>query len=136
MSDFNTQIIQEFRTNNGVVGGMFKDGPPMLILHHTGRLTGKSYETPLVYFNDNGRIVIVASKGGAPENPAWFYNLRSNPEVTIELGTDSRKVRASIIEGEERDRIWADIVRQAPGFGEYQTKTTRIIPLLALEPIS
>jgi deazaflavin-dependent oxidoreductase (nitroreductase family) len=85
---------------------------------------------------DNGRIVIVASKGGAPENPAWFYNLRSNPEVTIEIGTETRTVRASLIEGEERDRIWGDVVRQAPGFGEYEKKTTRIIPLVALEPIS
>jgi deazaflavin-dependent oxidoreductase (nitroreductase family) len=136
MSDFNTQVIQEFRTNNGVVGGMFKDGPPILLLHHTGRLSGKSYETPLVYFTDSGRIVIVASKGGAPENPAWFSNLKANPEVTIEIGTETRTVRASVIEGAERDRIWADVVRQAPGFGEYVKKTARIIPLVALEPIS
>ena len=135
MSDFNTQIIEEFRANSGKVGGMF-EGANMVLLHHTGRKSGDERVTPLVYFPDGERIVIVASKGGAPENPAWYHNLLAAPETTIEIGGETRAVRVSEISGAERDQWWGKIVEISPGFGEYQQNISRVIPLLALNPIS
>ena len=132
MSDFNTQIVEEFRANDGVVGGMF-EGAALLLLNHTGRKSGKSFVAPLVYFTDNERLVIVASKGGAPENPEWYHNLNSTPDITVEIGAETKSVRASEIVGAERDRIFADIAAKAPGFGEYQKNTSRIIPLFYLD---
>jgi deazaflavin-dependent oxidoreductase (nitroreductase family) len=92
-ADFNAQIIEEFRANEGRVGGMF-DGMPLLLLHHTGAKSGKSRINPLVYQSDKGRYVIFASKGGAPTNPDWYYNLKAQPDVTIELGADTIDVIA------------------------------------------
>ena len=131
VSDFNTGIVEEFRANQGKVGGMF-EGANLFLLHNTGRRSGKINVVQLVYFKDGDRIVIAASKGGAPENPAWYHNLIANPATTVEIGTETRSVTASEITGEDRYRIWQDIAAAAPGFGEYQTKTTRIIPLFDL----
>src|ERR1700761_7677072 len=100
-NDFNTQVIEEFRANDGVVGGVF-EGKPLVLVHNVGAKSGKEYVTPLVYLDDDGRYLIFASKGGAPEHPGWFHNLKANPDATIEIGTEKFDVVAEEITGEER----------------------------------
>jgi deazaflavin-dependent oxidoreductase (nitroreductase family) len=131
-NDFNTNLIAEFRANAGKVGGMF-EGSPMMLLTTTGAKSGQPRVAPLVYTTDNGRYVIIASKGGAPTNPDWFHNLRAHPEVTVEIGTESFKVRASVPEGAERQRLFDQQAALMPGFAEYQKNTTRQIPVVVLE---
>ncbi len=133
MVDFNKQVIQEFRANGGKVGGPF-EGASMLILHTTGAKSGRELVTPLVCHVEGDRLLIYASKGGADDNPAWYHNLVANPDVTVERGTETLPMRATVITGEERDRLYAEQVVRAPGFGEYQAKTARIIPVVALDP--
>jgi deazaflavin-dependent oxidoreductase (nitroreductase family) len=133
VSDWNAKVIDEFRANEGRVGGMF-ESRPMLILHTTGARTGRERVTPLVYQADGDRIAIFASKGGAPENPAWFHNLVANPDVTVEIGTATRSFRARVAEGDERERLGTEQKATAPGFAEYETKTDRQIPVVVLEP--
>src|ERR1700690_2055429 len=106
MNDFNAQIIEEFHANDGVVGGPF-EGMPLLLLHHTGAKSGQSYTNPLAYRRDGDRYAIFASKAGAPTNPDWYYNLKANPEVTVEVGAETLSAVASEAEGDERDRIYA-----------------------------
>ena len=132
---FNQQIIAEFRANGGKVGGQFV-GAPMLLLTTTGAKSGQSRVAPLVYSTDGDRLVIIASKGGAPTHPDWYHNILANPQVTVELGIETFKARASVPEGAERDRIFAQVVEQMPGFGEYQKNTTRTIPVVLLERIA
>ena len=132
MNDFNRQIIEEFRANGGKVGGGF-EGAPMLLLHTTGAKSGKERVNPLVYQADGDRIVIFASKAGADTHPDWFHNVRANPEVTIEVGTETETRRARVAEGEERERIWAKQKQDMPGFAEYEAKTERVIPVVVLE---
>lgn len=132
--DFNQQIIAEFRANAGKVGGMF-EGAPMLLLTTKGAKSGQPRVAPLVYTTDNGRIVIIASKGGAPTNPDWFHNLRANPEVDVEIGSDSFKAQAAVTEGAERRRLFDQQAALMPGFKEYEEKTTREIPVVVLERI-
>jgi deazaflavin-dependent oxidoreductase (nitroreductase family) len=129
---FNKRLIAEFRANGGKVGGQFA-GAPMLLLTTTGRRSGQPRTNPVVYTTDNGRYVIIASKGGAPTNPDWFHNLRANPEVIVEIGGETFPARATVPEGAERDRLFTRTVDQMPGFGEYQTMTTRQIPVVLLE---
>lgn len=131
-SNFNQQIIDEFRANGGKVGGMF-EGAPMLLLTTTGARSGQPRVSPLVYTTDGDRMVIIASKGGAPTNPDWFHNLRANPEVTLEVGTETFPARASVPDGEERQRLWDQMAAQMPGFGDYQRNTERQIPVVVLE---
>jgi deazaflavin-dependent oxidoreductase (nitroreductase family) len=126
-------VIEEFRANGGKAGGMF-EGMPLLLLHNTGAKSGKDYVTPLVYLDDDGRQVIFASKGGAPENPGWYHNLKANPEVSIEVGTDTLDVTAAEATGEERDRLYATQAEQQPQFAEYESKTDRKIPVIVLTP--
>jgi deazaflavin-dependent oxidoreductase (nitroreductase family) len=134
VSDWNQQVIDEFRANEGRVGGMF-EGAPMIIIHHLGAKTGVERETPLVYFaEDDGQMIIVASKGGAPENPAWYYNLKANPTINVEVGAEKFPVTVDEVTGDERDQVWKRIVAERPGFGEYQEKTSRLIPVLRLTP--
>ena len=140
MSDFNTRIIEDFRAHDGHVGPPF-EGAPMVLLHHRGAKSGTERVTPLVWFPDNGRTVIVASAAGAPNHPAWYHNLLAHPDVTAEVGHPERSVqtldvRAEEITGPERDEVYARIVAVMPGFGEYETKTrgVRTIPLIALVP--
>src|SRR5581483_2079613 len=102
MNDFNAKVIDEFRSNGGVVGGMF-EGMPMLLLHHVGAKSGTERVTPLAYYDDDGRYVIFASKAGAPTNPAWYHNLLAHPDVRIEVGNDSLDVVASEATGAERE---------------------------------
>ena len=134
--DMNRQVIEEFRANDGVVdtaaGGFFK-GKPMLLLHTTGARTGAERVNPLMYLDEGDRRYVFASKGGAPDNPDWFHNLRANPDVTVELGTESYPARAAVVTGDERERIYAEQARAFPQFGEYEQKTTRKIPVIALD---
>jgi len=133
--DWNKKIIEEFRANQGKVGGMF-EGMPILLLHHTGAKSGKVRVNPLAYQANGNRLVVFASKGGAPTNPDWFHNLKANPRATVEVGTETRDVRARVAEGEEREKIWSRQKEIMPGFAGYETKTTRQIPVIILEPVS
>jgi deazaflavin-dependent oxidoreductase (nitroreductase family) len=134
VSDFNAEIIDEFRANKGKVGGPF-EGAPVLLLHHTGAKSGTERVNPLVYQPlDNGRYAIFASKGGADTNPDWFHNLVAHPHTSIEVGTDTVPVVSRVTEGAERETIWSAQKIAAPGFAEYEQKTTRQIPVIILEP--
>jgi deazaflavin-dependent oxidoreductase (nitroreductase family) len=132
-AEFNARIIDEFHANEGVVGGMF-EGVPLLLLHHTGAKSGQTRVNPLAYQRDGGRYVVFASKGGAPTNPDWFHNLRANPDVTIEVGTDTIAVVASQATGEERERLFRTQVENVPQFAEYEKQTDREIPVIVLTP--
>ncbi|MGH9212529.1 MAG: nitroreductase family deazaflavin-dependent oxidoreductase [Acidimicrobiales bacterium] len=133
MSDWNASIIEEFRANAGKVGGQF-EGATMLLLHTSGARTGRDHVNPLVYQQDGGHLVIFASKGGAPTNPDWYHNLVANPAVTIELGTETMSRVARVATGDERERLWARQKETMPGFGDYEARTTRKIPVVVLEP--
>jgi deazaflavin-dependent oxidoreductase (nitroreductase family) len=132
-ADFNANIIEEFHANEGRVGGMF-EGVPLLLLHHTGAKSGKSRVNPLAYQADDGRYVIFASKGGAPTHPDWYHNLKAQPDVTIEVGTDTIDVVASEASGEERERLFRTQAERVPQFGDYEQKTDRVIPVIVLTP--
>jgi deazaflavin-dependent oxidoreductase (nitroreductase family) len=131
--DFNQQVIEEFRDNAGVVGGMF-EGMPLLLLHDQGAKSGKPYVHPLVYHGEGGRYFIFASKAGAPENPAWYHNLKAHPDAQIEVGTETVDVTATELTGEERDRVFRAQMERAPQFADYEKKTARTIPVIALIP--
>ena len=135
MNDFNQQIIEEFRANHGKLGGGFA-GAPMLLLHSTGAKSGKERVNPLAYQADGDHYVVFASKGGAPTNPDWFHNVRANPRVTVELGDETFPADARVAEGEEHDRLWSRQKAIMPGFADYETKTTRVIPVVVLERAS
>lgn len=132
MSDWNNQIITEFRTHEGKVGGPFK-GAPLLLLTTTGAKSGQQRTSPLMYLPDGDRMIIFASKGGAPTNPDWYHNLMAHPQATVEVGTETFNVTATPITGEERDRLYAIQAKHYSGFADYQAKTTRKIPVIALE---
>ncbi|HXT37413.1 MAG TPA: nitroreductase family deazaflavin-dependent oxidoreductase [Chloroflexota bacterium] len=129
---FNAGIIAEFRANGGKVGGPFA-GAPLLLLTTTGAKTGRHTTTPLMYAEDGGRLIVFASKAGAPENPAWYHNLLAHPEVKLEVGTETFTAKATPVTGEERDRLYSEQAARVPGFAEYQAKTSRKIPVVALE---
>jgi deazaflavin-dependent oxidoreductase (nitroreductase family) len=130
--DFNTAIIKEFRANAGKVGGPF-EGAPMVLMTTVGAKSGQTRVNPVMYRTDGGRMYVFASKAGAPTNPDWYYNMVANPEMSVEVGTDSYDVTATEIKGAERDRIYADQAREYPGFAEYEAKTDRVIPVMALD---
>jgi len=134
-ADFNAKVIEEFRANGGRVGDMF-EGMPLLLLHHTGAKTGQARINPLAYLADDGRYVIFASKGGAPEHPAWYRNLKAHPDVQIEVGKDTIKVHAEEVAGEERDRLFRAQAERLPQFSEYEQKTERVIPVIVLTPVA
>ena len=136
MSDRNQPIIDEFRANNGKVGGYFT-GANMLLLHTVGAKSGQARTNPVVYITDGDRLVVVASKGGADSNPDWYYNLLANPMVTVELGNEQFQARATpVTEEPERSRLYARMVEHRPGFAEYEKKTNRKIPAIILERVS
>jgi len=135
MNDFNQNVINQFRANGGKVGPPF-EGAPMMLLTTTGAKSGQQRTTPLVHTKDGDDIVIIASKAGAPTNPAWYHNLVANPEVTVEVGTEKFQARARVATGEERDRLYAAQAKLMPNFAEYQQKTTRQIPVVVLKRIS
>jgi deazaflavin-dependent oxidoreductase (nitroreductase family) len=130
VSDWNTKIIEEFRAKGGK--GVAQFGDALLLLHHTGARTGTERVNPLAYYEDGDRLVIVASKAGAPDNPDWFHNLMAHPEASVEIGTETRPVRAEEITGDDYQSTWARLTAAMPGFADYQTKTVRRIPLVAL----
>lgn len=132
MSDWNRKVIEEFRANKGRVAAFARQ--PLLLLTHTGAKTGKRRTNPLAYFRDGDRYVVVASKGGAPANPDWYYNLLANPRATIEVGTEQFEVTAEPAGTAERERLWAMVIERNPAFQEYQRKTRRTIPLVILTP--
>lgn len=132
MNDFNSAIIEEFRANSGRVGGQF-EGAPLLLLTSTGAKSGETRTTPVVYLRDGEHLVIFASKAGAPTNPAWFHNLLANPSATVEVGTETAQVNASVAAGGERERLYALQSERFPQFVEYARKTTREIPVVVLQ---
>ncbi|WAJ47811.1 nitroreductase family deazaflavin-dependent oxidoreductase [Mycobacterium sp. Aquia_216] len=132
LKTFDKQIIREFRENNGKVGGVFEN-IGLLLLTTTGAKSGLSRLTPLAYVTIDGAMVIVGSRGGAPKDPAWVHNLRANPHVRIEVGTESFTANALEAKGAERDSLFGDIVSKQPNFGVYQSKTTRTIPVFILQ---
>ena len=131
-SDWNRQTIEAFRANGGKVGGMW-EARPLLLLTTTGAKSGQRHTTPTMYLRDGDRLLIFASKGGAPTNPAWYHNLVTHPQVTVEVGSETYEATATILTGEERDRLYARQAELYPQFGEYQANTTRKIPVIALE---
>jgi deazaflavin-dependent oxidoreductase (nitroreductase family) len=132
MTDWNDKIIEEFRANEGRVGGGF-EGAPLLLLHTTGARSGTERINPLMYLPDGDRLVVFASKGGAPTNPDWYYNVRANPDASVEVGTERIPVRARVATGEERDALYAEQSRRYPQFAGYQAGTERTIPVVILE---
>jgi deazaflavin-dependent oxidoreductase (nitroreductase family) len=134
MNDFNQQVIDEFRANDGQVGGQF-EGWPMLLLTTTGAKTGQARTSPVVHTVDGDRVVIIASKAGAPHHPHWFLNLKANPEVTVEVAGDAYQARAVEVTGDERDRLYKQMADQMPNFYEYEQATDRVIPVVVLERI-
>ena len=132
MSDFNTKIIEEFRSRGGKVGGPFA-GAPLLLLTTTGAKTGKERTNPVAYLPDGDRVVVFASKAGAPTNPDWYHNLVAHPDVTIEIDGETRPVRARVMQGTERDDLFRRQKQAMPGFADYEAKTDRVIPVIALE---
>jgi deazaflavin-dependent oxidoreductase (nitroreductase family) len=136
MNDFNQQIIEEFRANAGRVGGMF-EGMPMILIHHIGAKSGVERITPLAHFpEDDDNTVIVASNGGADTHPAWYHNLTANPKIDVEVGTERYTVVAEELPRPERDEVWKRVVAERPGFGDYELKTDRLIPLVRLTRVS
>lgn len=129
--DFSTTIIEEFRANDGRVGGPF-EGAPLLLLHTTGAQSGKERVNPVMYQPVADRYAIFASKAGAPTNPAWYNNLRANPEATVEVGAETVGVTAREAIGDERDTIWAKQKADFPGFADYEAKADRQIPVMIL----
>lgn len=134
-NDWNAKIIEEFRANEGRVGGQFA-GAPLLLLHSIGARSGKARVNPMMYQAVGDAYAVFASKGGAPSNPDWYHNLIANPDATIEVGTRTVPVRARIADDVERDTIWEAQKQRYPGFADYEASTTRQIPVVILEPAS
>jgi deazaflavin-dependent oxidoreductase (nitroreductase family) len=135
MDDFNKAIIDEFRANGGKVGGNF-EGAPMLLLHTTGAKSGQERVNPMMYRKAGKDFAVFASKAGAPTNPDWYHNLVAHPAVTAEIGTETVPVVARVAQGDERTEIWEAQKKEYPGFAEYETATTRQIPVVILERTS
>jgi deazaflavin-dependent oxidoreductase (nitroreductase family) len=133
-SDWNRRVIEEFRANGGEVQ-QFR-GIPILLLHHIGARSSKNYVNPLAYLQDSDRMVVFASMGGAPKNPDWYHNLVAHPDVQVEVGGQPAfDARARVAQGAERDTLYAEQVKRVPVFGEYQQKTSRVIPVVILERV-
>src|SRR4051795_10031325 len=131
MSDFNRQVIDEFRANHGRVGGYF-EGQDLLLLTTKGRKSGREHTTPVMYSADGDRLLVYASAAGAPKHPDWYENLVANPHVVVEVGEERFEATARPLEGEERDRAYAAQKARIPNFAEYEEKTDRVIPVVAL----
>jgi deazaflavin-dependent oxidoreductase (nitroreductase family) len=140
VSKGNAAIVEEFRNNDGKVGGDY-EGAPIVLVHHRGRKTGEEYVTPMMYLESEdmpGVIYVFASKAGAPTHPDWYYNLMDVEAASVEIGTESYRVTVTEITGEERDRVYAEQARRYPGFKEYEQKTEgdRTIPVLAMRRLN
>lgn len=132
---FNQKIADEFRANNGKVGGQFT-GADLLLLTTTGAKSGQPRLSPLAYFRIDGKLIIIGSFAGADVNPAWVHNLRAHPSAHIEIGGESSEVAARELPPAERDDLFPKIAALAPAFAEYQAKTSRVIPIFELQPAS
>jgi deazaflavin-dependent oxidoreductase (nitroreductase family) len=132
LSDWNANVIEEFRTNHGKVGGMF-EGAPLLLLSTTGAKSGATRVNPLMYLPDGERVAIFASKGGAPSHPDWFHNVKANPKVSVEIGDESFEAVATEVTDDERDDLYARQSEAYPQFAEYQADNPRLIPVVVIE---
>ena len=130
---FGEEHVRRYRETGGEVGHEWKEGSTILLLTTTGRTSGEPRTTPLIYAADGDRYVIVASKGGAPDDPGWYLNLSKTPEVELQVNDDVFRARASTVEGAERERLWAEANEVWPHYEEYATKTDRKIPVVLLE---
>ena len=135
MGDFNQAQIEEFRANHGRLGGAF-EGAPVLLLHSIGARSGHERVNPVMYMADGDRYLVFASAAGADNNPAWYWNLRAHPDAEIEIGDERLDVHAVELTGAERDAKYALQAEKFPGFADYQRRTTRTIPVVALLPRS
>jgi deazaflavin-dependent oxidoreductase (nitroreductase family) len=136
-TDWNAKIVEEFRSNDGRVGGPF-EGAPLTLVHHRGRKSGRDYVNPVMYMADEGdpnRIYVFASKAGAPTHPDWYYNLLAAGAAEVEVGTETYQVTVTELTDSERDQVYAEQARRYPGFAEYEAKAAgiRTIPVLALQ---
>ncbi len=122
-----------YRATHGLVGHRIPGLPPMLLLDHAGAKSGVTRTSPLLYLRDGDDLVIVASKGGYPKDPAWFHNLRANPDTTVQVGSERRPVHARVAGAEERERLWPRVVEAYSTYDDYQARTGREIPLVILE---
>ena len=123
-----------YRATNGLIGGSVPGLPALLLLDHVGAQSGKLRTTPLVYMPDGDDLLVVASKGGHPQNPSWFYNLRANPDTEVQIGRRRVRVRAREATAAERDRLWPEAAEYNPAWGRYRKRTRREIPLVLLKP--
>jgi deazaflavin-dependent oxidoreductase (nitroreductase family) len=135
MSDMNKQIIEEFRANSGKVGGYFANNT-LVLLHTTGAKSGQERINPLVTFEDGDRLVVIASKSGAPSNPDWYYNIVANPEVSVEYGTEDFQARATVTTEPERTEMYEKMEGKLAAFSEYKEKAGRVIPVVTLTRLS
>jgi deazaflavin-dependent oxidoreductase (nitroreductase family) len=131
LDDFNRAFVEEFRANGGKVGGPFEGGN-LLLLHTTGAKSGEPRLSPLAFLTIDGKMLIMGAYAGAPKHPAWVHNLRANPMARIEVGTEAYDVDAREVASDERDELYSKVVAVAPAFADYQSKTTRVIPLFEL----
>lgn len=134
INDRNKNIIDEFRANSGKVGGRF-EGKSLLLLHTKGAKSGQERINPVACIRDGDRFVVIASKGGAPTHPDWYYNVKANPLVTVEVGTEIFEAQAAVAEEPERSRLYEKMVEVMPGFDDYRRKTNRVIPVIVLTPV-
>lgn len=134
VNDWNQRVIAEFRANGGKVGGNF-EGKSLLLLHTTGAKSGLERVNPVACVTDGNRLVVIASKAGAPTHPDWYHNVVANPHVTVEFGTETFQAQATVAEEPERSRLYEKMVEVMPGFDEYRRKTSRIIPVVVLTPV-
>ena len=134
VNERNQKTIDEFRANAGKVGGRF-EGKTLLLLHTMGARSGKERINPVAYVRDGVRYVVIASKGGAPTNPDWYYNILAHPRLTVEVGTETLPVQAKVAEEPERSRLYNKMVEMMPGFDDYRRRTTRVIPVIELTPV-
>lgn len=130
--NYNHQLIEDFRANRGKSDSPFANRP-MLLLTTTGARSGQPRTTPMMYIHDGDRLLVIASNAGAPKHPDWYRNLVAHPEVTVEVGNETYPATAIVTEGTEREQLWNSIVEKYPFFTDHQAKTTRQIPIIALE---
>jgi deazaflavin-dependent oxidoreductase (nitroreductase family) len=135
VNEFNRSLIEEFRANDGKLTGPFERAP-MLLLTTTGAKSGRLHTTPVVYLREGEHVYVFGSKGGAPTHPAWYHNLRANPTVTVELPGERYEARAVVLEGEARNHVFDEQKSRMPAFADYERKTTREIPVVALERLA
>lgn len=135
LNERNKRIIDEFRASGGKVGGPF-EGKSLLLLHTVGAKSQQERINPVACIKDGDRFAVIASKGGAPTNPDWYYNIVANPQVTVEVGTEKFQAQAMVAEEPERSRLYEKMVEVMPGFDGYRRGTTRIIPVIVLERVN